>query len=67
MPICKSIHCKVRSLPDLDAADIRFSKIGIDLHLGQILSDLEQCWRLQAGGDGLPHIHFPVDHHAGHR
>ena len=50
-----------------DSANIGFGKARIDAHLGEILGDLDQRWRLQAGGDGLPQVDNPVDDHAGNR
>ena len=40
------------------------SMLAFTLHLGQIASDDEQGWRLQAGGDGLADVDVARDHHA---
>ena len=46
---------------DLDAADVGLVDVGVDLHLGQVLRDREQRGGLQAGRDGLPHVHGARD------
>jgi hypothetical protein len=43
-------------LSGADLANIGFVCLGIDLHLGQILSDGEQRGRLQRGRHGLANI-----------
>ena len=54
----------VAGLPTLHAADIGFRDVGIHLHLGQVLRDLEQRRRLQACGHGLSDVHVARHHHA---
>jgi hypothetical protein len=38
------------------SADVGLGEGGVDLHLRQVLGDLEQRRRLEAGGDGLADI-----------
>ena len=42
----------------LDAADVAFADIGVDLHLGEIGGDQKQRRRLKAGRDGLTLRHI---------
>jgi len=54
-------EARVRTLAH--ATDVGFIDTGLDLDLIEVLSDGEQHWCLQAGGDGLAEIDRPVDHH----
>ena len=51
----------------LDAADVAFADIGIDLHLGEIGGDQEQGRRLEARRDRLAHGDVARHHGAVHR
>jgi hypothetical protein len=63
----KASTVKRTFLPFADAADVGFGKARIDAHLREILRDLDQRRRLQAGGDGLPEVDHAVDDDAGDR
>ena len=45
-------------MPDADAPDVGFGKTRVDLHLLQILGDLEERRRLEARRDRLAHVDF---------
>src|SRR5690606_15945794 len=60
----EGIHREADHLAEVKLADVRFRHARVDLHLTQILRDLEQGRGLEAGGHCLPDIHVARDHDA---
>ena len=47
---------KSTSWPTIDIADVGLGDLGVDLHVREVVRDLEDDRRAEAGGDGLAHI-----------
>jgi hypothetical protein len=54
-------------LPFAHPPDVRLVHAGFEMHVRQVLRDLEQPRSLQARRDGLAGVDLPVDHHAANR
>ncbi len=50
-----------RLLALADEADVGFGEAGVDAHLGKVLGDLDQRWRLEAGCHRLAKVDDAVD------
>ena len=58
------VHREIDILPHLQNADVRLGHIRVDLHLREIIGDLENDRGLQTGRDGLANIDVTRDHDA---
>jgi hypothetical protein len=64
--IRECVNCKIDVLMFLDATDVGFGYIGVDLHFGEIIGDNEEDRRVEARRDGLSHVHAARNDHAIH-
>ena len=58
------VDAEMYCLAETQMANIGLCHAGIDLHLAQVIGDLEQCRGLEARSNGLPDVHVACDHHA---
>ena len=60
----EGVHLEGGQRAHANLAHVGLVGLGIDQHLGEVLRDGEQGGRLQAGRDGLAHVHVACDYGA---